>query len=91
MSNPYNRVITALTLMEGDAIDSWKANQLDKLHECLDDGYLETDEYNWKEFERAFKDAFTNTNEKAEAYQELTCLKQGDNLDTFVTKFKCLI
>ena len=91
MSNPYNRVITALTFMEGDAIDSWKADQLDKLHERLDDGYLETDEYNWKEFERAFKDAFTNTNEKAKAYQELTCLKQGDNLDTFVTEFKHLV
>ena len=91
MSNPYNRVITALTFMEGDTIDSWKADQLDKLHEHLDDGYLETDEYNWRKFKEAFKDAFTNTNEKAEAYQELTCLKQGDNLDTFVTEFKRLI
>ena len=91
MSNPYNRVITALTFMEGDAIDSWKADQLDKLHEHLNDGYLETDEYNWREFEVAFKDAFTNTNKKAKAYQELTRLKQGDSLDTFITEFKRLV
>jgi Retrotransposon gag protein len=77
--------------MEGDTIDSWKADQLDKLQERLDDGYLETDEYLWRKFEEAFKDAFTNTNEKAEAYQELTRLKQGDNLDTFITEFKRLV
>ena len=77
--------------MEGDAIDSWKADQLDKLNERVDDGYLETEEIHWRKFESAFKDAFTNTNEKAEAYQELTRLKQGDNLDTFITEFKRLV
>ena len=91
MSNPYNCVITALTFMEGDAIDSWKADQLDKLNNCIDNGYLELEEIHWREFEVAFKDAFTNTNEKAEAYQELTCLKQGDSLDIFITEFKHLV
>ena len=91
MSNPYNCIITALTFMEGDTIDSWKADQLDKLNNRIDDGYLESEEIHWREFEVAFKDAFTNTNEKAEVYQELMRLKQGDSLDTFITEFKHLV
>ena len=91
MSNPYNRVVTALTFIEGDAIDSWKGDQLERLNDCVARGYIESDKTHWDEFEEAFKKVFTNTNEKSEAYQELTCLKQGDNLNTFITEFKCLV
>ena len=91
MSNPYNCVVTTLTFIEGDTIDSWKGDQLEKLNDCVTGGYLETDKTHWDEFKEAFKKAFTNTNEKVEAYQELTCLKQGDNLNTFITEFKCLV
>ena len=91
MRNPYNRVVTALTFIEGDAIDSWKGDQLERLNDRIAGGYAKTDETHWDKFEEAFKKAFTNTNKKSEAYQELTRLKQGDNLDTFITKFKCLV
>ena len=91
MSNPYNRVVTALTFIEGDAVNSWKGDQLEKLNDHVAGGYIESDKTHWDEFEEAFKKAFTNTNEKSEAYQELTRLKQGDNLDTFITEFKRLI
>jgi len=91
MSNPYNRVVTALTFIEGDNVDSWKGDQLEKLNNRVAGGYVEADETHWTQFEDAFKKAFTNTNEKAEAYQELTRLKQGESLDTFITEFKRLV
>jgi hypothetical protein len=52
---------------------------------------VETDEVHWMTFEREFKDAFTNTNAKAEAYQQLMCLKHGNNLDNFIAQFQKLI
>jgi len=91
MTNPYSRVLNILTYIEGDNVNSWKESQLKKLEDRVAAGTLESDEAHWTIFEREFKDAFTNTNAKAEAYQQLTRLKHGDNLDTFIAQFKKLI
>jgi len=48
------------------------------------------DEDLWDSFIERFKSAFTNQNQKEEAYQKLCKLKQGENLDDFFTKFKQL-
>ena len=91
MSNPYSRVTMALTYMQGDTMDIWKEEQLDKLVRDVTGGTPETSESLWDNFEKSFKEAFTNTNAKREAYQELLGLKQRDNLDTFIAHFRHLV
>jgi len=87
---PFSRVITLLTYMDGPLVDAWKEEQMCKLQEAMDDGAQETDEDLWDSFMERFKNAFTNQNQKEEAYQKLCKLKQGENLDDFFTKFKQL-
>jgi len=48
------------------------------------------DEDLWDSFIERFKTAFTNQNQREEAYQKLCKLKQGENLDNFFAKFKQL-
>ena len=56
----------------------------------MDDGAQKTDEDLWDSFMERFKSAFTNQNQREEAYQKLCKLKQGENLDNFFAKFKQL-
>src|SRR5260221_8454523 len=81
MSVPYSRVTTALTYMEGDAIEGWKEDRLTKLDDAVTAGTSEASKTLWDDFEKSFKGAFTNTNKKMDAYQVLKGLKHGDNLD----------
>ena len=90
MKKPFSRVVTLLTYMDGPLVDAWKEEQMHKLQEAIDDGTQETDEDLWDSFIERFKTAFTNQNQREEAYQKLCKLKQGDNLDDFFAKFKQL-
>jgi len=71
-------------------VDAWKEEQMHKLQEAIDNGAQETDEDLWDSFIERFKTAFTNQNQKEEAYQKLCKLKQGENLNNFFAKFKQL-
>jgi hypothetical protein len=90
MSNPFSQVLTALTFIEGDWVNSWKENELKKLTDRVTSGVPETSKLHWQIFKDSFNEAFTNTNEKQEAYQSLTHLEQGDSLDYYVMEFKQL-
>jgi len=90
MKKPFSRVVTILTYMDGPLVDAWKEEQMHKLQEAIDDGTQETDEDLWDSFIERFKIAFTNQNQKEEAYQQLCKLKQGESLDDFFAKFKQL-
>jgi len=90
MRKPFSRVITLLTYMDGPLVDAWKEEQMHKLQEAMDDGAQETDEDLWDSFIERFKSAFTNQNQREEAYQKLCKLKWGENLDDFFAKFKQL-
>ena len=87
---PFSRVITLLTYMDRPLVDTWKEEQMHKLQEAMDDGSQEMDEDLWDGFIERFKSAFTNQNQREEAYQKLCKLKQGENLDDFFAKFKQL-
>jgi len=76
--------------MSGLQVDSWKEEQLGKLIEEIDDGTQETDKVLWDNFIVAFKQAYTNTNLREEAYQALCKVFQKESLDKFFTKFKRL-
>jgi len=90
MRKPFSRVVTLLTYMDGPLVDAWKEEQMHKLQEAMDDGAQEMDEDLWDSFMERFKSAFTNQNQREEAYQKLCRLKQGENLDNFFAKFKQL-
>jgi len=87
---PYSRIVAMLSYMDGTCIDAWKGEQLLTLNKAMDDGAQDTDEDLWNDYIGKFKNAFTNQNRQAEAYQELYKLKQGDSLDDFFAKFKQL-
>ena len=87
---PFSRVVTLLTYMDGPLVDTWKEEQMHKLQAAMDDRSQETDEDLWDSFLERFKSAFTNQNQREEAYQKLCKLKQGENLDNFFAKFKQL-
>jgi len=76
--------------MSRPQVDSWKEEQLDKLIEEIDDRTQETDEVLWDNFIEAFKQAYTNTNLREEAYQALCKVHQKESLDEFFAKFKRL-
>jgi len=90
MRKPYSRITALLSYMSGPQVDSWKEEQLDKLVEELNDGTLETDETLWDTFIENFKQAYTNTNIREEAYQALCKLRQKESLDEFFADFKRL-
>jgi len=90
MKKPFSRVVTLLTYMDSPLVDAWKEEQMHKLQEAMDNGTQETDEDLWDSFIERFKAAFTNQNQKEEAYQKLCKLKQGESLDDFFVKFKQL-
>ena len=90
MTNPYSRVLNFLTYIEGEHVNAWKENQLRKLLQRSSAGTPETSEAHWDKLIADFREAFTDTNAKADAYQKLTTLKQGDSLDTFIATFKKL-
>ena len=56
--------------MDGALVDAWKEEQMHKLQEAIDDGAQETDEDLWDSFLERFKSAFTNQNQREEAYQK---------------------
>jgi len=90
MRKPYSHVTALLSYMSGPQVDSWKEEQLDKLTAEIDNGTLETDETLWDDFIESFKQAYTNTNIREEAYQVLCKLRQKESLDEFFADFKRL-
>jgi len=90
MRKPYSRITALLSYMNGPQVDSWKEEQLDKLISEIDDGTQETDEILWDNFIESFKQAYTNTNLREEAYQALCKLRQKESLDEFFADFKRL-
>jgi len=90
MKRPYSWVIAALSYMDGPKVDSWKEEQLIHLDDKVNSGTLEINETLWDDFMDAFQKAFTNTNRRAEAYQELCKLKHRDSLNKFFANFKRL-
>ena len=61
-----------------------------RLEDRLAAGIADTSEDHWTAFLTDFEAAFGNTNERQDFWSKLTKLKQGDNLDLYITTFRCL-
>ena len=91
MTNPATRTTTALSYIAGPLVEAWKEEQLTLLECNITANIAEGNEAHWVTFETNFKNAFTNTNKKNDAYRELQALKHKDDLDTFIARFKQLV
>ena len=91
MINPATHTTTALSYITGPLVKAWKEEQLMLLEHNIAANVPEGDEVHWVTFETNFKNAFTNTNKKNDAYRDLQGLKHKDDLDTFIARFKQLV
>jgi flagellar hook-basal body complex protein FliE len=89
MKQPYNRVLMALNYIKGPKVDDWQESQLTELELDNQDKNNETI---WTDFKQHFKNTFTDTNKKQQAYDRLMslCLKDGD-IDTYIATFNNLV
>ena len=75
MSNPFNRVLTALSYIRGSLVDDWVRTQDHKLEQCLNRKHANfvpnTDDVLWTDFETAFKSAWKDGKKKQSAYKQL--------------------
>ena len=91
MINPATYTTTTLSYITGPLVEAWKEEQLTLLECNIAANIPEGNEAHWTTFETNFKNTFTNTNKKNNAYHELVALKHKDDLDTFITRFKQLV
>ncbi|KAH8999740.1 hypothetical protein EDB92DRAFT_1940535 [Lactarius akahatsu] len=94
MKKPYSRVIYALGLIRGPAVNNWvdlEEQKLDGLTTRHLNPVADTDEQLWTQFETSFKNAWTDTLSKQNAYQKLTTLQmKGDDVDAYIAQFEYL-
>ena len=92
MKVPYDRVLTALTYIQGSLINDWVDQQEKKLADRVDTSKMnwvhEDNEILWAEFETAFLATWTDTLKKQNAYDQLMHLTMnGWDVDTYIAMF----
>ena len=92
MTKAYDRVLTALTYIQGPMVNDWVNTQENILLARTDttcaNHVREDDERLWTVFETAFQDAWTDTSKKQNAYDQLMKLTMvGWDIDTYIATF----
>jgi hypothetical protein len=92
ISNPFNRILTALSYMRGQLIDNWVDMQSKWLERRVNPaiaGHLaDTDETLWNEFEAAFLDAWKDSARVTMAEDRLNKLTmKGLDVDVYIATF----
>ena len=86
MTKAYDRVLTALTYIQGPMVNDWVDTQENKLVTHTDttqpNHIREDDKVLWAEFKTAFHDAWTDTSKKQKAYDQLMKLTWLDGTST---------
>jgi hypothetical protein len=99
-TNKAEQVAYALTFIKGPLVDDWAYNMADQLSIKVEGNpitgdpptHAENDPTLWEWFARAFRDAFTDSTKKQDAYSRLTKMELDiDKVDSSITLFKCLI
>ena len=96
MTKLFDRVLMALTYIQGPMINDWVNSQEQKLAKWTDmtkQGWVHEDnEILWQEFETAFHDAWTDMSKKQTTYDQLMwCTMSGWDVDTYIAMFECLV
>jgi hypothetical protein len=92
ISNPFNRILTALSYMRGQLIDDWVDMQSKWLERRVNPsiaGHLaDTDETLWNEFEAAFLNAWKDSARVTTAEDQLNKLMmKGLDVDVYIATF----
>ena len=95
ISNPFNRVLTALSYIKGPLVEDWVSAQDQRLERCLDplhaDYVPDTSEVLWLEFKTAFKSAWKDSERTQSAYEQLMKLTMKDlDVDSYIATFERL-
>ena len=95
ISNPFNRVLTALSYIKGPLVEDWVSAQDRCLERCLDpmhaDYVPDNSETLWLEFEVAFKSAWKDSEKTQSAYEQLMKLTMKDlDVDSYIAVFERL-
>jgi hypothetical protein len=99
-TNKAEMVAYALTFIKGLQVNDWAYDMADQLSIKVEGNpitgdpptHAEGDQALWDWFARSFRDAFTDSTRKQDAYSCLTKMELNmDKVDTSITLFKCLI
>src|SRR6266571_3357880 len=94
MSNPFSRVIYALSYMCGPNIDAWVNAQetaLEAKTTHTANPIVETNKVLWNKFETVFKAVWKDTMHTQSAYKQLMKLEmKNGNIDTYIATFERL-
>jgi hypothetical protein len=98
--NKAEMVAYALTFIKGPQVDDWAYDMADQLSIKVEGNpvtedpptHAKGDQALWDWFARSFRDAFTDSTRKQDAYSRLTKMELNmDKVDTSITLFKRLI
>jgi hypothetical protein len=98
--NKAEMVAYALTFIKGPQVDDWAYDMADQLSIKVEGNpvtgdpptHAEGDQALWDWFARSFRDTFTDSTRKQDAYSRLTKMELNmDKVDTSITLFKRLI
>ena len=95
MTKAYDRVLTALTYIQGPMVNDWVNTQENNLVTCSDTtqpNHIHKDnEVLWAEFKTVFNDAWMDTSRKQNAYDQLMKLTMARwDIDTYIATFERL-
>ena len=86
-TDPFRRSALFLTFINGKDVDDWVDQQRSALL-----GATTSEEQQWKDLKKVFKESFTDTGEKLEAHQKLNSLHiTGGDIDSYISTFNQLI
>jgi len=102
MTNPFQRIMLALSYIKGPCVDNWVAKTSDDMvRKVFGDPqaippiqpiYADNNENLWNEFVNDFAQAFVDTAAAEQAYADLSKLEmKGDKIDKYITMFEHLL
>jgi len=88
---PYQRAMTFLSYIRGPLVDDWVDEQAEWLMNQVQTGVAHAEENLWRSIEIRFRQAYTDTAEKAKAQHQLQNFSmKGDDIDTYISTFQNL-
>jgi len=89
---PYKRVTLCLSYIKGPKVKDWAEAQQEFMNDRKSTGRLANFKSYWRDFEKAFKDTFTDIAESVKAENDLKSLKMmSGDIDSYIATFMKLL
>jgi hypothetical protein len=87
-SIPYKRVALCLSYMKGAKVEDWAEQQQEYMINRRSTGRIAKFKSHWRDFEKSFKDTFTDIGEHVKAENDLKSLKMtGGDINSYIATF----